>query len=271
MDIKIGQTWRDKDKRRLKQGIISNITETHIVVTFSDGTTKGYAKDRFTKRWELVDLLQIAVDNTQLAEAKPAAPKHKTREQWLQAAVKELTAKVFKPAKLEVPEVRVSVGWPGGRGKKQGVVGQCFPTIHAEDHVAQIFVSPAVSDPLKVIATLTHEIVHAIDDCESGHKGSFVRTAKSVGFLPKWTSIENRNDELNDKLKDAVEKLGAFPHAALSGGDRPVVQKTYMVLLESLDCDVCENGYKLRMTQKWLDEVGTPLCPHAVEMVPQEK
>lgn len=248
MDIKIGQTWRDKDKRRPKQGVISDLTDTHVVVMFSDDIAKEYARDRFTKRWELVEDVK----------AKPAAPKHKTREQWLQAAVKELTAKVFKPAKLEVPEVRVSVGWPGGRGKKQGVVGQCFATSNADDNVAQIFVSPAVSDPLNVVATLTHELIHAIDDCASGHKGSFVRIAKVVGFLPEWTSSANRTDELNDKLKAVVEKLGTFPHAALSGGEGPTVQRSYMLKL------VCavepESGMKLRMTQKMIDEFGFPLC-----------
>ena len=258
MDIKIGQTWRDKDKRRAKQGVISDLTNTHVVVMFSDDIAKEYARDRFEKRWELVDLLQIAVDNTQLVEAEPPKPKHKTREQWLQAAVKELTAKVFKPAKLEVPEVRVSVGWPGGRGKKQGVVGQCFATSNADDKVAQIFVSPAVSDPLNVVATLTHELIHAIDDCASGHKGSFVRIAKVVGFLPEWTSSANRNDELNDKLKAVVEKLGTFPHAALSGGEGPTVQKTYMLKL--IDAVEPESGMKLRMTQKMIDEFGMPLC-----------
>ncbi len=98
-----------------------------------------------------------------------------------------------------------------------------------------------------------------------------IKIAREIGFEAEWTSSENRADALTEKLVKLAEKLGEFPHAAIRQEERPSVQKTYMVLLESVDCDSCIDGYKLRMTQKWLDEVGAPLCPHKVEMVVDEK
>ena len=267
MDISIGQVWRDKDKRRDTTIEIIRVVETptgvHEVVGLVVGTEEErvYQIERLTSRWTLVTA----------KKAQPVTPKYKTREQWLVAAIDLITKKIFNPAKFEVPEVRVSVGWPGGRGKKQGVRGQCFSTDTTTDKVAQIFVSPAEADVQTVLAVVAHELIHAVDDCKSDHKSGFIKIAREIGFLPKWTSSDNRTDELSSKLLAVAEKLGPYPHAAIEIGERPTVQKTYMVLLESLDCDECDDGYKLRMTQKWLDEVGAPLCPHHVEMVPQEK
>lgn len=272
-EVKVGQVWRDKDKRRERTVEILSVgeNEVHALIVGTENET-SLKLDRFVKRWELIeDKADSLITDDELSEAveeveaeKPA-PKHKTREQWLMAAVKELTKSLFGPLGLEVPEVRVSVGWPGGRGKKQGVVGQCFATRVTTDKVAQIFVSPVVVEPYEVVETLAHEIIHAIDDCESGHKKGFIKIAKQVGFLAPWKQTP-ASDELRDKLTAIAEKLGTYPHAAIRPEDRPKVQKTYMILVESVDCDSCEDGYKVRMTSKWIEEVGLPLCPHGVEM-----
>lgn len=261
--VKVGQVWKSRDKRRntiIEILKLDGDIATGLVV--GTETEREYKVEQLTKRWDL------EVEKTAEAPAKSAGEgKFKTREQWLQAGVKELT-KLFKKHGFEVPEVRVSVGWPGGRGKKTGVVGQCFPSIMADDEVAQIFVSPAVSKSLNVIATLAHEIVHAIDDCQSGHKNGFVKIAKAIGFLPKYTSSENREPSLDEELQKIVGKLGPFPHAAIREGERPAVQKTYMAkVIPSEECRSCDPEYKLRMTQKWIEEAGLPLCPHGVEMV----
>lgn len=260
IEVKVGQVWRDKDKRRntiieiLK--LVDNYAEALVVGTEEE---RSYDIDRLTKRWVL---------ETEKPAEKLKESKFKTREQWLEAAVKEISKSIFAPKNIEVPAVRVSVGWPGGRGKKQGVFGQCFASFSATDKVAQIFVSPAVDKTQNVLATLTHELVHAVDDCKSGHKKDFIKIAREIGFEAEWTSSENRTDALTEKLAKLAEKLGEFPHAAIRQEERPSVQKTYMVkIVPSAECYECDPEYKLRMTQKWLEEAGAPLCPHGVEMV----
>lgn len=270
--VKVGQVWKSRDKRRntvIEILKLDGDTATGLVVGTEN--EREYKVEQLTKRWDLeiekTAEAPVMIEVKDVAELAVELSKFKTREQWLQAGVKELT-KLFKKHGFEVPEVRVSVGWPGGRGKKSGVVGQCFPSIMADDEVAQIFVSPAVSDSLNVIATLAHEIVHAIDDCQSGHKNGFVKIAKAIGFLPKYTSSSNREPSLDEELQKIVDKLGPFPHAAIREGERPAVQKTYMAkVIPSAECPDCDPEYKLRMTQKWIEEAGLPLCPHGVEMV----
>lgn len=275
--VKVGQVWKSRDKRRNTViEIIDIIEEGEVLAHQAIGLVVGTEKERpylieqLTKRWDLVHEktgeAPVMIEVKDVAELAVELSKFKTREQWLQAGVRELT-KLFKKHGFEVPEVRVSVGWPGGRGKKSGVVGQCFPSIMADDEVAQIFVSPSVSDSLSVIATLAHEIVHAIDDCQSGHKNGFVKIAKAIGFLPKYTSSSNRKPSLDEELQKIVDKLGPFPHAAIREGERPAVQKTYMAkVVPSPECHDCDPEYKLRMTQKWIEEAGLPMCPHGVEM-----
>jgi hypothetical protein len=155
--------------------------------------------------------------------------------------------------------MRVSVGFAGGRGKKASTIGQCWSTASAADGVAQIFISPVLADPLRVLATLVHEGVHAVDDCKSGHRGAFVRLAKAMGLEGKWTATV-AGEELTHTLADVAAGLGAYPHAALTvaGG----IKKQTTRLLK-IACDIC--GYPARVTRQWLD-VGVPTCPCGGEM-----
>lgn len=272
--VKVGQVWQDKDKRRNTAIEIiavdggetwgeAMIEATGLVVGTEE--ERIYKVERLQKRWVMTK-----------EAPEPKAPKKaatkvrfKTREQWLTEAVKLITKAVFTPKEIEVPEVRVSVGWPGGRGKKAGVIGQCFASTMATDKVAQVFISPELADSTRVLQTLTHELIHAIDDCKDGHKGNFIKIAKVVGFLPKFSSSENINDDLLDTLKGLAERLGTYPHAALSGGaERPVVQKTYMLKVMCTE----DPDYFVRLTQTKLDEYGAPFCPcHKAEMEVEEK
>ena len=92
----------------------------------------------------------------------------KNREAWLIEAAEAMTP-WFAEIGHEVPPLRVSVGWPGGRAKKTVTVGQCWPTTSTADNVAQIFMSPVRGEEstVDVLGTLLHEMIHAVDDCAS--------------------------------------------------------------------------------------------------------
>lgn len=271
--VKVGQVWQDKDKRRDTRieiiSVPSDKSGDAEVVGLVVGTeeTRSYKESRLVTRWRLIEEKAEISEGPELIEKAP--PKHKTREAWLEAAVKELT-KLFVKAGYEVPTVRVSVGWPGGRGKKANVIGQCFSTKSADDSVSQIFVSPTVSDPLAAVVVIAHEMIHAIDDCESGHKKKFIEIAKAIGFTPKWTvaTTDTITDTFKEKLEKVVEKLGTYPHAAIKPTERPIVQKTYMLKV------VCQEDpeFFVRMTKGKMEDFGTPICPcHNEEMVEEEK
>jgi hypothetical protein len=189
-----------------------------------------------------------------------------TREAWLLAAAEALTEPLAAIGET-VPELRVSVGFPGGSANRKKTIGQCWPTMSAADGVPQIFISPirGEEETVDVLGTLLHEMIHAIDDCQDGHRKNFARIAKAVGFVPKLTQSGNRSDDLNATLKDVADRVGPFPHATLMqggrGSDTPKTQTTRMLKVE---CPV--DGYTLRTTQKWLD-FGLPTCPCGEEMV----
>lgn len=188
--------------------------------------------------------------------------KHATREQWLEAAVVEL-APLFKEVGVELPKVRVSVGWPskGGTAKKGKVIGQCFKGSVAKDGVPQIFISPMLGQ--EAIGVLVHELIHAWDDCQSGHQGEFARIARALGLVGKLT-VTTLGDELAEKLKAVLQTLGEYPHSELlfEEMDKQIKkQTTRMIKLQAVDC--CD--YTVRTTQKWIDE-GLPKCPHGETM-----
>lgn len=186
------------------------------------------------------------------------AQKFDTREEWLVAAVAALTP-LFEEQGATIPAVRVSVGWPGGNGRKNSVIGQCWATSQSADGVGQVFISPVLDDAVQVLDVLTHELVHAVDDCKSGHKGAFAKLAKALGLGGKMTATV-AGDELRAKLETISAELGDYPHAKLAAGagaEGPKKQGTRMLKVECAE----GSGYVVRMTRKWLDEYGTPACP----------
>lgn len=186
---------------------------------------------------------------------------HSTREAWLTAAVRDL-APLFDAVGESLPPVRVSVGWPGGRGRKNAVIGQCWSPDAATDGVAQVFISPTLNDPAVILSTLVHELVHAVDRNTSGHRGRFAKIARAVGLTGKMTAT-TAGEALAARLTAVAAGLGTFPHAALrSGADgahKP--QGTRMLKVECPNC-----GYIVRTTAKWLDQ-GVPTCPCGVHMM----
>lgn len=259
--VKVGQVWRDKDKRR--NTVIEIIkVEGNKAAGLVVGTEeeRTYNVERLQKRWELVQ-----EKNTEPVGDTDLAKKHATREQWLSAAVVALREGIFAPDHT-VPEVRVSVGWPGGRGPKQNRIGECWQPDSSADGIGQIFISPVLSDPVEVLATLTHELVHAINhkDGDNGHRAPFKRIAESVGLEGKMAST-HAGEALAEKLEAIGNMLGKYPHAAISLESKPKVQRTYMIRVKPVHCDECDPDYVIRMTQRWIDE-GMPLCPHGTKM-----
>lgn len=185
---------------------------------------------------------------------------HANREAWLQAAITALTPLFDDIEDATVPALRISIGWP--RRGKPTTRGQCFSSGLAADDVSQIFISPWVEEPVVILGVVLHEMIHGVDDCKSGHKGNFSRIAKALGLQPKWTSA-NPGLELLAKLVKIEEQLGEWPHAVLMApgraADEPAKQGTRMLKVVCASDGV--DGYKVRMTRKWLEDLGAPLCP----------
>lgn len=213
-------------------------------------------------------------------------PSIPTREAWMLAAV-EAFAPWFAEQGVTLPAVRVSVGWPGGRGNKQHVVGQCWMASSVADKVPAIFVSPVQQAPGDVLETVLHELIHAAGN--GGHRGGFRKLGLALGFMDPMTSSP-ASPALKEKLAAIAEKLGPFPHSRIIARDTlgstprpgaggatageagegellpPPVQGTRMIKASCRDC-----GYTVRLTRKWIT-VAVPQCPvHHLDMDVEEK
>jgi len=182
-----------------------------------------------------------------------------TREEWLTRAVEALRP-LFAEAGEDIPAVRVSVGFPGG-GSARKRIGECWAPGASVDGVPQLFVSPVIGSRVQALDVLTHELIHAIDRCESGHKGRFVKIAKAVGLEGKMTATV-ASPALEEKLTEIGKALGDYPHSAITLSAATEKKQTTRML--KVECT--EDGYTIRTTAKWL-EVGLPVCPCGTEMV----
>ena len=178
------------------------------------------------------------------------------REEWLMRAVVHLEP-IFQRGGYQVPQVKVSIGFPS-TGAKGRHLGQCWGSKASEDGINQIFIAPSQSDPVEVLDTLTHELVHAVDDCKSGHGEGFKKIASDVGLKGPMRSA-GAGEHLKQDLTRIAQALGHFPHARLliaSGASRAGIKRP------GAKCLKC--GYEVVMLKKHL-LLGPPICPKDME------
>ena len=182
---------------------------------------------------------------------------HTYRESWLADAVMRIRP-WFAALKYEVPEVRVSIGFPS-TGRNGVHIGQCWPTTRSVDGVNQIFVSPVLEDPVSVLDTLVHELVHAVDDCKNRHGAPFRKIALAIGLQGPMRSA-SAGKELKVRLTELASQLGPYPHAKLTIVRKPVTRKPR----PRARCEEC--GYEVPMLKRFI-HFGAPICPlHRIEM-----
>lgn len=129
------------------------------------------------------------------------------RSDWFASAIPLLASHVFEEHPL--PPVRVTCVWPGGgrSAAYSNSIGKCWQREHG---VNLVFVSPRIIDPLIALEILVHELVHAIDDCQSGHRGNFKLIAQAIGLEGRMTQTL-ANPSLRSKIAIVRENLGKFP------------------------------------------------------------
>ncbi len=183
-----------------------------------------------------------------------------TRELWLQNAV-DLVSPIFKNKGYTIPKVQVSCGFPS-TGNKSKHVGQCWGKSSTNDGTNQLFISPILDEPVQVLDTLVHELVHAVDDCMHHHGPEFKKIATDVG-LQGLMREASAGPWLQEQLTAISRQLGKYPHSKINlahssskkTGPRPRAK-----------CKKC--GYEVTPLKKWL-HMGPPLCPkHTSEMEP---
>lgn len=186
--------------------------------------------------------------------------KYTTRESWLLAAVDLLRPIFLDKNHIIPPDVMVSCGF-ASTGTRSHHVGQCWSKQSSTNEQNQIFISPALHEPVEVLDTLMHELVHAVDDCQHKHGKEFKRIALSLGMKGPMRSAD-AGPELKETLKQLSQKLGAYPHGKL----KVTHQKAVSRARARAKCPEC--GFQVPMYRKFL-AFGPPLCPKdKIEMTP---
>lgn len=193
---------------------------------------------------------------------------HTTREGWLVAASELLDEAFFNGNGYTLPAKKAcSCGFPkGARGR---AIGQCWGTSTSSDGTANMFICPTLDEPISVLATLLHELIHAWNDCVDGHKGPFKKLVKQFGLAGKATATyAEEGSELWLKLSHISEQLGPYPHKKMVPNGKKAKRGSMGGWVRY--CSVNEQTYKVLVSPKMVEEHGAPRDPFGDEMEPVE-
>jgi hypothetical protein len=120
---------------------------------------------------------------TRSSHPPPAPPVFEgAREEWAEVVLAHLF--------IELACIGISWNTPEGRQIRVALapmsrtkLGQCHSSKKSVGgDVNMITLSTDQGEPIELVHTLLHELLHALDDCHSGHKGRWARWAKQIGI-----------------------------------------------------------------------------------------
>jgi hypothetical protein len=174
------------------------------------------------------------------------------REAWLTKAAEGIRG-AWSVQGVTVPaDVKVTCGFPGG-GSPRRRIGECWPRARSAAQLNEVFISPTLDDTLLVLDVLGHELLHAVDDCASGHGAAFSKNSRRVGYSGgKQSAVAT--EQARALVERLAKALGPYPHA------RVVLTAKKRNASSGLHKVECGCGNCAYMTAKKLEEFGFPSC-----------
>lgn len=178
------------------------------------------------------------------------------QQAWAEQAY-SLIRSEFQELNTAPEKAVVSFSFPsrGGLAAKKRRVGECWNLV---GEGAAILLHPELwTSAPAVLATLAHEMVHAVLPKETGHKAPFQRIAKAIGFEPPWAGTRP-SEALAARLNALAARLPRFPEVNLQPGTKKR-QTTRLRLWEcpckvkvrvarddfAAHCDLCGGSFEL--------------------------
>ncbi len=177
------------------------------------------------------------------------------RQAWIERVTIELRAR-FAERGFAIPAaVRASIGF-ASTGARSSRIGECWATAASADAHAEIFLVPTLSCPVQIVATLAHELVHATVGHEAGHGPIFRDCATAIGLEGKMTAT-HAGPAFEAWIRAMLERTGDYPAGALEALSSGRKKQTTRYI--KAQCEAC--GYTVRLSRKWIVDVGAPHCP----------
>jgi hypothetical protein len=184
----------------------------------------------------------------------------RTREEWLSECADLMLLELFTPITTirSSMRIKVSVGYAPNTKANSNVIGCCLSSVCSGEGYNEIFISPTINDSSTVLATLAHEICHAIDDNKSGHRGEFARLARAVGLAGKLTAT-TAGDKLQTSIDEYIDIMGEIPHSAVDLSSKPRQKNRNLKVW----CDSCGFKFNTSITQinHVIETAGCISCP----------
>lgn len=186
-----------------------------------------------------------------------------TREEWLKRAVRVLRPLLRKAGIKMRARWQVSMSFTA----RKSAIGLCCYEAHSKSgQTVNIMICPSLGDPVDVLSTLMHEMIHAALPYGAHHGPKFKKACDCIGLVGKPTEAY-AGPILRSELERVAKFLGPFPHDAFvfkskgksgtKGGYWPVY------------CSPADARYRVQVSAKALEEFGPPTCPITGEqMVP---
>lgn len=128
------------------------------------------------------------------------------RKQWIADAVTPLRLDLESIAPVP-PDLTLHVGFPARFVKHTSL--DCLGCCNHRPSL-QIFISPTLTHPLKVLAVLAHELIHASLGWGHDHDEVFEKAAQELGFVGEMDAA-SPGPELTNRLNEISNTLGSYP------------------------------------------------------------
>lgn len=190
---------------------------------------------------------------TRKPKSDPPASVDTTREAWL-TKVGTAMQGWFVDLGFPLPAFEIRTGFPSV-GRRSPNITESWTQDDGASYV--IFVRPDRSDSIEVAAAVAFQLCRIAVGERDSHGYLFRHLAISIGL--KGTKSESPPGTLFKELaKPLLENAGPLPSPDITPTDQE--KKTRQTTrLVKVACEEC--GYVVRVSRKWLDDVGPPLCP----------
>lgn len=170
-----------------------------------------------------------------------------------------------KGIKLDLNDVRITCGFPPNYRKSQRVgmknkysaMGVCYPKTELRPY-KQIFILPDWCNNKDIVnlgGVIIHELIHAIDNCKSGHGKAFRDMALAVGLEGQMRSTKP-GTKLSAWIRKTAKKLGKYPQGEWVHSRAKQSTRMLKIQCPKVDGDC---GAIARMSNSQIED-GTPIC-----------